>query len=152
MMSSMIPTLVMKDTKYMTAKEKERVLKAWETFLKYGCKRDHFTEALYHHLMQHCSFIAHYDRGGFYAEYFENGDDTVHFLSQFDRSKGAKSVEYGELGYWLRGDYADINNAMIDIAGKYIPTLTTLFSGKQKERDLNLARAILAKYGMKAEF
>ncbi len=114
----------MKDTEFMTAKQKLAVLKAWETFLKYGCKREHFTEALYHHLMDNCSFIAHYDRGGFYAVYFKEGDDTLHFLSQFDRSKGAESVEYGELSGWLNGDYADINNAMVDIAGKYIPALT----------------------------
>lgn len=136
----------------MTAKEKVAVMNAWETFLKYGCQREHFTEALYHHLIQHCSFIAHYDRCGFYATYFEKGDDTVHFLSQFDQSKGARSIEYGENWWRNSAEYSDINNALIDIAGKYIPTLIALFLSKQKERDLDLARRILAKHDIKAEF
>ena len=148
---SMTSTQAMADTKFMTAKEKVAVLKAWETFLKYGCQRDHFTKALYDHLMQNCSFIAHYDLGGFYATYFEEGDDTVHFLSQFDRSKGTQSIEYGST-LWLNGDYADINNAMLDIAGKYIPVLVLQFSSKQRDHDLLTARALLAKHDIKAQF
>jgi len=68
----------MKDVKFMTAKEKEAVLKAWERFMRAmaGGKTAEelsrmFTEALYHHLIQHCSFIAHYNRAGFFQHYFE---------------------------------------------------------------------------------
>jgi len=135
------------DAKFMTAQEKRRVLQAWETFLKNGCRRESFTNALYEHLIQDCSFIAHYDQGGFYQTYFANGEDTAYFLTQFDRSKGCLSVEYG-MGYWLHGDYADINNAMVDVAAKYIPVLTQQAQNRQKQADIARARALLAKYGL----
>ncbi len=144
---------VMKDTKFMTAKEKEKGLRDWERFLKNGCRRADFTKALYHHLTQHCSFIAHYDVGGFYDTYFAQGDDTVHFLSQFDRSKGCRSIEYGDT-YWIRdgndvcGGYYDINNAMVDIATKYIHVLVAGSEGRQKKADVARAQALLAKHGI----
>ena len=74
----------LKDSQFLSAAEKKRVLKQWDTFLKYGCQQKHFFKALYNHLILHCSFIAHYDRGGFYATYFTNGEDIAHFLTQFD--------------------------------------------------------------------
>lgn len=138
------------DTKFMPAKEKERVLRAWEAFLKNGCRKEDFTEALYHHLMQRCSFIAHYDRRGFYDTYFVEGEDTAHFLTQFDRSKGCMSVEYGD-HWWIGGDYADINNAMVDVAAKYIPLLTQQALKRQKEADIAHARGLLAKHGITVE-
>ena len=69
------------DTNFMTAKEKAQVLRQWERFLKGGCQAKDFTEALYHHLMQHCMFIAHYDRGGFYATYFQVQGMTLSIFS-----------------------------------------------------------------------
>ena len=141
----------LKDTKFMSAAEKRRVLKQWETFLKYGCKAEHFTKPLYHHLMQHCSFIAHYDRGGFYATYFEEPEDTAHFLSQFDNRNGLpRSVEYG-MTYWITdSDYGDINVAMCQVASKYLDVLTGIANKQQKERDVLRARSLLAKHGLKA--
>jgi hypothetical protein len=108
------------DVKFMTAKEKELTLKAWVTFLKHGCKMEHFTERLYHHLMQHCSFIAHYNRGGFYDTYFLNGDDKAKFMSQFDESQFCRSVEYGDSRWYTDPDYEDLNRAMVRAAKPYI--------------------------------
>lgn len=106
------------DVQFMSADEKMRVLKAWKRFLKGGCKFSQFTKALYNHLIQHCSFIAHYNRAGFYSTYFcdNEGDNTTEatkFFSQFDRRGPCLSVENGNNG-WLFGEYADINEAMID--------------------------------------
>ncbi len=141
----------MKDTKFMPARERGLVLRQWETFLRNGCRREDFTNALYHHLMQHCSFIAHYNRDGFYQTYFCEGEDTAHFLTQFDRSKGCRSVEYG-MTYWLTAeDYSDINSAMVDVAAKYIPILTQAAKAKQKEADIARARVLLAKHGVSLE-
>lgn len=137
-----------KDSKFLSAKEKERVLKAWETFLRNGCRQEDFTHALYEHLHQHCSFIAHYDRAGFYQIYFVEGEDTAHFLTQFDRSKGCVSVEYGA-DYWLTSpDYADINNALVEVATKYIPFLTQAAEARQRKADIAEARALLGKHGI----
>lgn len=95
-------TYKFKDVKFLTAKEKELILKAWITFLKNGLKRQHFTNRLYNHCYSHCGFIAHYDINGFYATYF-NGDykDLQNFFSHFT-----------DKGYICLDDYNDINKAM----------------------------------------
>jgi hypothetical protein len=96
-----------------------------------------------------CSFIAHYDINGFYAEYFESGDATIDFLSQFDRSKGCRSIELG-MDYWLDSEgYRDINGRMVEIAAKYIPALTQVAESRQRKRDITLAELLLAKHGLK---
>lgn len=139
----------MQDTQFMSAKEKERVAKQWETFLKYGCQRQHFTGPLYHHLIQHCSFIAHYDINGFYSTYFENGENTQHFLTQFDNRNGAPdSVEYGLKLWYLDGDYNDINAEMCRIASKYIDFLNKRAGFKQEQADIDKARQLQAKHGI----
>ena len=145
------------DSKFMPAAEKKQVLKHWEMFLKSGLEKEHFTKPLYHHLIQNCSFIAHYDIHGFYAEYFNNGDDAMRFLSQFDRAKGCRSIELGG-SWWFRDgndvsqDYYDINNAMVDIAAQFMPELAAKFSGEQKDDDLAVARLLMQKHGIKPEF
>ena len=141
------PEVAMSDTRFMSAKEKERVLKQWGTFLKHGCRREHFTKTLYDHLNQHCSFIAHYDRGGFYATYFENGDDTAHFLTQFDKRGDCQSVEYGGTG-WMKGEYSDVNRAMVEVAAQCAPQLMEQALQKQRTADIITARALLAKHGI----
>jgi len=140
------------DSKFLSADEKRKVLRHWELFLKSGLQREKFTKPLYDHLIQHCSFIAHYDRWGFYSTYFENGDDTVAFLSQFDDRKGIpKSIEYG-MTYWLTGEeYYDINSEMVRIASKYVPVLIQQAKNRQKEADVAQARALLAKHGVDLE-
>ena len=80
------------DAEFMSAREKELVLKAWVGFLRNGLRWEGFTRRLYEHLHLHCQFIAHYNRAGFYQTYFERGEDTVRFLSQFDRRGECRSV------------------------------------------------------------
>ena len=141
----------MKDTKFMTAKEKERVLRQWETFLRNGMKEQHFTKLLYHHLIQHCSFIAHYNRGGFYSTYFERGDDKAHFLSQFDNRNGIpQSIEYGMIYWYTDSDYNDVNSEMCRVASKYIPNLVKEAQEEQQNGDIVRARQLLANHGLKA--
>lgn len=140
------------DSKFMPKELKSRVLKQWDIFLRSGCAKGKFTKQLYHHLIMHCSFIAHYDIHGFYATYFESGDETVRFLSQFDDSKGIpRSVEIG-MTYWLTGEeYYDINSEMVRIAGKYIPVLIKIAKAQQKSHDILVAESLLAKHGMKVD-
>ena len=140
------------DSKFMPAAEKRKVLRQWNLFLKSGFQREKFTKPLYEHLINHCSFIAHYDLHGFYSTYFENGDDTINFLSQFDDRKGMpKSIEYGWTSWLTDEDYYDINSEMVRIAGKYIPELIEKAENKQKSADITHARLLLAKHGIKIE-
>jgi len=125
-----------KDVRFMTAAEKRRVLQQWVRFIKSGFDERHFMKSLYEHLIQHCSFIAHFNRGGFYAVYFEDPSATQRFLDQFDRSKGCMSVEYG-FAEWINDeDYRDINGAMVDTATGLLPELRRMV----RERETAKAR------------
>ena len=129
-------TTEFRGVRFMTAAEKQKVLRQWKRFLKSGFEARLFMKSLYHHLIQHCSFIAHYNLGGFYGVYFEDPSATQRFLDQFDRSKGCLSVEYG-YAWWINDeDYRDVNNAMVDAAAELLPTLRRML----KERETAKAR------------
>ena len=136
------------DTQCMSAVEKTRVLTAWLRFLKGGLQFNQFTKALYDRLIQHCSFIAHYGRSGFYSHYFEDGDATALFLSQFDARGPCLSVEYGNR-YWLTGEYEDLNRAMILEAQDFLASLATAAYRKQQAADIAKATALFAKHGLR---
>lgn len=90
------------DAEFLTAKEKELTYKQWNTFLREGLKREHFTKRIYNHLHLHCGFIAHYDINGFYTTYFEAGEDTQTFFENL----------ISDGGY---GDTRDLTQAMIEL-------------------------------------
>ena len=138
---------VFRDSEFLSAREKWFVLRHWVRFLKGGLRFADFTQKLYGHLHLHCSFIAHYDRAGFYATYFEHGQDTMRFLSQFDNRGECRSVEYGG-SWWLGGEYADLNRAMVEEGAKYIPALIERAQQSQRQADLAEARALLEKHGL----
>jgi len=137
------------DVEFMTAREKELTLKAWERFLKNGLRKQDFTKRLYYHLTMNCSFIAHYDLGGFYSTYFEDGEDTRKFLGQFDSRGSKNSVEYGDNFWFTRPDYRDLNTAMVEFATPYIPQLTTAVLAVERSKDLKLACTLAEKHGYK---
>ena len=125
-----------KDVRFMTGAEKMRVLRQWVRFMKSGFDARHFMKSLYHHLIQHCSFIANFNRQGMYSVYFVDPSATQRFLDQFDRSKGCLSVEYGDTGWLESEDYRDINNAMVDAPAELLPALRSML----KERETAKAR------------
>jgi hypothetical protein len=140
------------DEKFMCATEKKKVLRAWIRFLESGCKKNQFTEALYHHLIQRCSFIAHYDRHGYYGVYFERlTPDIFRFFDQFDPQKPGFSAEYGAT-YWLSvgATGADLNAAMRDAAGPYLEGLRRHFEEVQRQAEIAAATRLLAKHGLTA--
>ena len=128
----------MKSTKFMSAAEKEKVLKDWQRFIENDFDKARFTKQLYNHLIQHCSFIAHYNQAGFYGTYFENPERTLGFLKQFDKDHGCKSVEYG-MDYWINSeDYRDINTAMIEA---FEPCKAEIYPRlRQRARDNKIAQ------------
>jgi len=92
------------DVEFMTAKEKELVLKNWRTFLKHGLQKQHFTKRLYEHLHLHCGFIANFNIHGFYSTYFEAGQDTERLFEHF--------CNYTAANYGANSDYDDVNTEM----------------------------------------
>jgi len=138
----------MKDTKFMTAKVKELTLKQWRTFIRDGMQAKHFTKRIYDHLILHCSFIAHYNREGFYYTYFQQPEDTIKFLRQFDPDGNHLSVEYGMIYWWTGSDYHDLNDAMCQVVGEYIEQYTSQKLKEVRTRDVLLAKSLLAKHGI----
>ncbi len=136
--------------RFMSAAHKATIVRAWVRFVKSGWKSEQFPKALYDHLIQHCSFIAHSNRVGFYSHYFVSGDSTSVFLSQFDSCGPCSSVEYGG-HYWLSGDYEDINRAMIAEGQRFIPSLLESAHRRQKAADIASATALLARHGISVE-
>ena len=101
----------MNDSKFMTAVQKEKVLKNWKTFIKKlrtngtsdNIKSGSFSKALYNHLYVHCGFIAHYDIHGFFNMYFTGESHIVSFSDQLER-------HWNQFG--LQDTYADLNAEM----------------------------------------
>ncbi len=125
---SMPDTSHFTDAQYMTAPQKRRVLGDWVRFFAGGMELKRFTKRLYEHLTLHCSFIAHFNKQGFYQTYFADPEALQRFLDQFDRSKGCVSTEYG-MTYWIRdgndvsAEYYDLNNALVDAIADMLPAL-----------------------------
>lgn len=141
----------MQDTQFMSAAEKQTVLRQWELFLKSGLSKQKFTKALYHHLIQHCSFIAHYNLDGFFDTYFTRGCATARFLSQFDDAGGLKTPNSVELGmtHWYTDErYNDLNSAMCEVARKYMGKLMLVANAGQRSADIAEAERLLNKHGM----
>ena len=126
----------------MSAEEKDKVLKDWRRFIESDFNKFKFTKALYNHLIQHCSFIAHYNQAGFYGTYFEDPEDTIRFMKQFDREHECLSVEYG-MTYWITGaDYQDINTAMVEVMEPYKSDLYPRLKQKAKEIKLKQIKGL----------
>lgn len=135
------------DSPFVSANEKHRVIKAWARFLKGGCRFSQFTQALYHHLTMRCSFSAHYNRPGFYDHYFSTPQRKRRFFSQFDEAQGCRSVELG-VDWWLTGECDDLNRAMVRVAAGYLCCIYAQCDDEERQRDLELASALLSKHGV----
>ncbi len=137
----------LKDSEFLTAQEKALILKQWKRFIENDFRQEDFTKKIYDHLHLHCSFIAHFNREGFYHTYFENPEDTIRFIRQFDSDFGLKSVEYGAL-WWIQGDYSDVNNAMCQVMSGFKADLYEKLQAEARANDIARAEALLAKHGI----
>jgi hypothetical protein len=81
--------------------EKARTVRAYIQFAASGFEARHFTRAVYLELYLHCGFIAHYDRHGFYAEYFARLPDQRRFALAV-----SGEGEYFGIGGWNPYDTA----------------------------------------------
>jgi hypothetical protein len=136
-----------KDSEFMTVRDKELVLAQWRRFVERGFNFEHFTDRIYKHLSLHASFIAHFDRRGFFATYFDDPEATIRFLRQFDVDYGFGSAEYGS-SWWIKGEYEDINKAMCEVVEASKSRLYQELEQKIRGRDLAIASQLLAKHGV----
>jgi len=127
----------------MSVAEKVKVLKDWKRFITSDFNKAYFTERLYNHLIQHCSFIAYYNQAGFYGTYFEDPEDTLRFMKQFDWDFGCISIEYGT-DSWIKGDdYHDINTAMANAFVPYRFVIYPRLKNKAREKKIALIRSLM---------
>jgi len=115
------------ETEFMTAKEKELVLKNWKKFIENGLQRRHFTKRLYEYLHLHSGYVANFNVSGFYSVYFEAGQDTERFFEHF-------------YNYKVLDDYSDINTAMRKVYDKYKDAIKAQIEDDITDR-LNLLEA-----------
>ena len=142
------PVFASVDNQYTrcTAEEKMKVFRAWRLFLENHFSAEKFTKTLYEYLILRCSFIAHYNRGGFYGVYFEPlRESTLRFIDQFDPAKPGHSVEYGDC-LWCRGTmseavspYYDLHKAMREEMGLHAERLRKMVN----ESMIHHAKAVL---------
>ena len=130
------------DTKFFTAKQKERAYRCFARVLR---ERDisKMDKNLYEHLIQHCGFIAHYSIHGFKAEY--SGRNFRRFVERFDRN----SRVFAGWNHWVGGEYADVNNDMVDLATAMAPQIYAELDVAEKVAEIRLCKAIAEKYGLK---
>lgn len=134
-----------KDAEFMTAREKELSYKDFIRFVKNGFQSGHFTKRLYDHLHLHCGFIAHYNKSGFYATYFEEPEDTARFINNFDRDRRNFN------SYISQGDYADINTAICNFIDGVKSDIYEKCSSLERNRDIETARKLLRKHSVTIE-
>lgn len=126
------------DAEFMTAHEKELVLRNWERFLQHGLKKDRFTKRLYEHLHLHCGFIAHYNILGFYGEYFTSGPDIERFFEHF--------CSYTAQNFGAYAEYDDLHAAMREAFDRHKADIA-----RQVEEDVSDKVATLEAYVRRAK-
>ena len=133
------------DVRFMTARQKDQVLKNWRTFLRHGLRQQHFTKRLYEHLHLHCGFIAHYNLHGFYATYFEAGQDTERFFDAFCAHRAC--ADYEDLNTAMREEYATCRDRITTQAEDDITRRLDLLGTcvNRAKRDRDFARQFLGK-------
>ena len=140
----------LKDSEFMTAKEKKMVLKQWERFLRGGMAEKDFSKRIYEHLYLHCSFIAHYDQHGFYGTFFTDPEQSIEFLHHFDTDFGGVNGEY-RTTWWVEDEYGDINSEMCKIADKYKAGLYERLESEARSGDIEMAKMLLGKHGISVD-
>lgn len=107
------------DSKWLRADEKRKILKQWSAFVKKGFTETLFTNSVYDHLHLHCGYIAHYNKHGYYDEYWGAYARDLHRHAKDDHSSlrpipaAFHNWKSFILQFNIWGDYTDISTAMM---------------------------------------
>jgi hypothetical protein len=97
-------------TQWDTAKDKAAFAKQFVRFVQSDFAANHFTDKFYRRLSNCFGHIAHYNRGGFWAEFFTTTADKAQFVEQclLHPCYGDPAWTYSDveraLQAWLRAD------------------------------------------------
>jgi len=125
----------MTNTRFLSAEGKRYILKQWTTFIKSGFNPGRFTETTYNHLHLRAGFIAHYDRSGFYYTYWN--DEVIRFAAEngYETAPAPKVFYEWERflkAFDIRGEYADINTAMMIVLENELSALIQKLTNEAK--------------------
>jgi hypothetical protein len=101
------------DDDLFPAVEKAAILADWRQFIRGGFRFADFSQQLYEFLIHRCgSFIAHFNRRGFWEHFFRLADaDLIAFLAQFGSAEKLSAEGFGGRA-WLDNQSADLVEAM----------------------------------------
>jgi len=131
-------------TQWDTAQDKAAFASQFVRFIQSDFALKHFTDKFYRRLSNTFGHIAHYNRGGFWAEFFTTTADMVRFLEQTLQHPcyGDPAWTYSDversLQAWLRAE---------DVMDRYLQRLA---EETEKAERTELAR-LQQKYGQQAE-
>lgn len=124
---------------FMTAEEKEKVVKAMKSFLKSDFSKTTFTDRLYKHLTLHCGFIAHFNIHGYFDTYFTSPEGKVRWANMLCNER------------FCHEDYRDINAVLIDMVDAKMKETIADLNKQAMERDLAQATALLQRHGFQRQ-
>lgn len=133
-----------KDAKFMSAKEKE---KAWKNFKQIIDARDIslLKKTLYNHCHLHCSFIAHYNRHGFIAEY--SGQNFRRFVEHFDRNSKYNGPVYLNNLWMHNEEYKGLNELMVNYCTLHAPQIYAELDETARQGELAILKMLAKKHG-----
>ena len=104
-------------TKYSTNEDKQKFVKTFIRFVNSGFNPNIFTKGFYNRLSNCRNHIAHYNRQGFYSEWFSTPDRKANFLRVWmvQPIYGDPDYTYSDvevfLRNWLRNEYMNISQS-----------------------------------------
>ena len=126
------------------------VLRQWELFLDSEFAWERFTRGIYHALTMWCSFIAHYNRRGFFDVYFdEDAEATLLFIEQFVTGR---SAELGFRGWAERPENetaALLPRAMCAAMRPRAARLRAVAQERARTRDLRIVTKLAERHGLR---
>jgi hypothetical protein len=135
-------------TKFDSAEDKAKGLGALVSFIEAGFPQSKFTrrvyDALYLHMLGH---IAHFNRAGFYAEWFSSPEAQLRWL-RYAAHGWAYGGGSGDPGF----TWSDVETALVEWvrARGLVAQYEGIVEGRTRSRELAQLAGLQAKYGHEA--
>ncbi|MHB1524996.1 MAG: hypothetical protein ACYCZN_01730 [Candidatus Dormibacteria bacterium] len=135
-------------TKFDSAEDKAKGLSALVSFIQSGFPESKFTrrvyDALYLHMLGH---IAHFNRAGFYAEWFASPESELQWL-RYAAHGGAYGVGIGDPAF----TWSDVETVLVEWvrASGLVAQYEGIVEGRTRSRELAQLAYLQAKYSGRA--
>lgn len=127
-------------TKWDTSEDKAKFANQFLSFVESGFAQSKFPKWFYKRLSMTFGHIAHYDQGGFFAEFFQTTGDKLRFLRQCSQHSC-----FGDPTY----TYSDVERALRDWMGRV--SAVSMYEKMLRNENEKNERAELARLKSKYE-